>query len=438
MRGVRSSWIVALVAALTAPNAFADDDTEDEPPPPVTDEWREPDVPLELHWHILALPERAVELAFTPLAIVVRNFERYRLDRRLRDLLRNDAGTIVLDPKVKLSFGDGLGVGGTLKFRNLTATEDKLNFSALTRINGDYELGMRRSQEYASLEGRELDLRLEYEVDRNLRWYAIGNDSSEADERVVRTNTITALMSLDLTALGHLDVRGLATLGYRHQTMLPGEDPTIPSVGEMGDTVEAPADFDKTVDLPELTVSLIYDSRDTEGRPRTGWLADARASAVTDVNSEELNAMTAGVEVFKFVPLLPRHRTLVLNAGMAFSAPLTTNGRVPLHALTTLGRETHLRGYGKSRFRDRYGWWASAEYQYPIYEFQETGITLSTTLFTDLGRVSGTFGDSFSGPVHYSYGVGLRGAHDSRRILAVSLGFSPEGVQASFSVGSGI
>ena len=89
---------------------------------PVTEVWREPDVPLELHWHLLALPERAIELAFTPLAVLVTVTERHRIDRRVYDLLRNDAGTIVFNPDLKIALDDGLGVAERSRSGTCSAT----------------------------------------------------------------------------------------------------------------------------------------------------------------------------------------------------------------------------------------------------------------------------------------------------------------------------
>ena len=54
-------------------------------------------------------PEYLVELAVSPLALIVSAIENRRLDLRMYELLRNDAGTIVLTPQLKIAVGDGFG-----------------------------------------------------------------------------------------------------------------------------------------------------------------------------------------------------------------------------------------------------------------------------------------------------------------------------------------
>src|SRR5688500_3015185 len=84
-----------------------------EPPPPgtTTEVWREPAPPLDLVYHALNLPEYVIELALTPLAFTVGLVQRYRVDKRFYDLLRNDAGTIKVVPNAKFSGGEGFGIG---------------------------------------------------------------------------------------------------------------------------------------------------------------------------------------------------------------------------------------------------------------------------------------------------------------------------------------
>src|SRR5687768_3871168 len=108
MRAGRAISIAMFVAALGRTAAA-------QPAPPAqeltTPVWREPPPPLELGWHVMALPEYVVELAFTPVAFAVGLVEKYRLDQRVYDLLRNDAGTVKVVPAAKFSGGDGFGLG---------------------------------------------------------------------------------------------------------------------------------------------------------------------------------------------------------------------------------------------------------------------------------------------------------------------------------------
>ena len=114
MRGT-SVILAATIAALSAGPAHADEPAQDPPAksqPPDDDDltsaqWRKPRPPLDLHWHLLALPEYVVQLAFTPVAMLVTAVERYRLDKRLIDLFIITEN-IKLTPDVKLAGGEGV------------------------------------------------------------------------------------------------------------------------------------------------------------------------------------------------------------------------------------------------------------------------------------------------------------------------------------------
>ena len=440
MRPLSGACAVAiLVTLMAASTVVAAPRSTPTPTPPITTEvWREPRVPLELHWHILALPERLVEVAFTPLAGLVILTERYRLDRRIYDLLRNDAGTIVVNPKVKLSFSDGLGGGASLNFKSLFGSEEKLEFGALTRIDRDYELSAGYAQSIAHLNGRELIIGIERGVDRNLRYYGLGNGTTSADERVLRSDYLTALTSFDINGRGYHDLTGLLELGYRHERLTTGEDSSIVGL-DAGDSVALPVGFDRSHDFACVRARLRFDSRDTSGRPTRGSTAEIAVGATDEIGGAEVSALRGSFEISHYIPLLPDHRILVLSAGLASVTSLLTNDAVPLHSLVMLGRKHHLRGYNKNRFRDQHGWWAAAEYRFTVHEYLNTGIALEPIAFVDVGRVGSGFSDLFDGDdVHYSYGLGVRSAHETLVLLRAEIGFSPEGVELGFSLGKDI
>jgi len=108
---------------------------------------------------------------------------------------------------------------------------------------------------------------------------------------------------------------------------------------------------------------------------------------------------------------------------------------VPLRNLVLLDRKHGLRGYSTGRFRDQFGWWASAEYRYPIWEYQDTGVAISPALFVDTGQVGGTVRDLGNQAPRWSVGGGLRIEHETRLIMVVEIGWSPEGTEVGFNLG---
>jgi len=414
--------------------AFAEDKPATKKDPLTSEVWQPPDPPMDLHWHLLALPEYLIEIAFSPLALLVTLTERHRLDRRLKDALRNDAGTIGVNPRVKLSTGDGFGGGASLWFKNLFGDEQRLKLGGLARINGDFEADVLFRSSFASMEGRVVSLRLLAERDKNMPFFGLGNDTVKADRRVLQSDRVEGGVSVDLFGAGLTRVFGTVDLSFFRQELSTGDDPTVMGVAP-GDTVPLPAGFGRALNFARLDVSFGVDTRDTIGRPTKGVRAAISGTAATDLDVE-LAAMAATLTVTGYVPILPEHRVIALSAGARASKRLPDAVDVPLELLTTLGRRDFLRGYLNGRFRDRMGWWAGAEYSYPIYEYMATGVHLHAVVFGDVGRVAADFTQLIETPVRFSWGFGVRGVHDAVEAISILIGFSREGVQFGLAAGA--
>jgi outer membrane protein assembly factor BamA len=442
MRARRLASIAVAVAAASSGRVASAD-----PPPQAqltTPVWREPQPPLELGWHVMSLPEYVIELAFTPFAFAVSVVERYRLDQRIYDLLRNDAGTVKVVPAAKFSGGDGFGLGAALELENLAGRGEEFDVGGLVRLNRDWQARTRYRQSFATLEGREMTAQVEFELDHDLKFFGLGNRSTVDDKRLVRDETLLATARMDLFRLpsyGIYDVGGEVMLGYRRTRLGPGEDtgpmPTAP-LGEPGDTVEPTGDFGRQSDWAVAEVTLSYDSRDTAARTSKGVLLELEPSITAGVNRADLGAATAKGEVSVFLPVLPLRRVLVGKLGAAAVAPLTSEDQVPLADYVLLDRTHGLRGYTSGRFRDRYGWWSTLEYRYPIYEYQDTGVALSPALFVDAGRVAAKPSEMFESKIRWDVGGGLRIEHETRVIFLIELGVSPEGPELGFTVGKNL
>jgi hypothetical protein len=391
--------------------------------------WRAPGRFAGLHRAVLAAPEYAVELAFSPLALVVDAVETYRLDRRIYDLLRNDDGTIVLTPAVKISGGDGFGLGGTLSLQALGATQ-RLDLGAVARFNRDLELGARYRHAFASAEGRELDVRVHSEIDRNVPFFGLGNDTP-AEQHVLRAEFVDVSATFDLTDRSAPAVSAAFEAGLLRSFLGTGSDSAAP--GEM-DGSRVPG-FGETITFPRVRFAARFDSRDNIGRPTRGYRSEVTASYTQDLSQAGQSAMAAGVHLAWHIPVLPDRRTVSLAFGVAGATPLRATDEVPFHELVTLGRRSHLRGYSRGRFRDQLGWWSSAEYQFPIWEYINSGVALTPGFFFDLGRVGRSAAELVDGPLRYSGGIALHAAHDSMVIFRLQVGVSPEGPELDFSLG---
>ena len=398
--------------------------------------WREPRAPFDLHWRLLAIPEGLVEVALTPLNLLVGVVERRRLDRRLHDALRNEAETIVVSPQLRFGFGDGLGGGAQLKWQSADGRSRIARILGLVQLNRDYRVRGAYHRLLASLDGRALDVAILRRVDRDLPYYGLGNDHTVGDKRAIRSDYIDAEAHLGLFGRGALSLHGEIAAGWRHDNLKPGDDATTMSVGLPGDSVPAPAGFKEASDYLWTSLTLVRDSRDTNGRPTRGVVATASSKVTVGLDNTERSSISGTASVTGYRKVLPNYRVVSLNLGVAAVSPLKRGHDVPFHELVTLGRDHFLRGYGRARFRDRAGWWANFEYSYPLYEYRTTGVALSMALFTDVGAVDRALDELTGAPVRYSGGVILRGAHDTVRIFELQLGFSPDGTAFTLKVGS--
>lgn len=430
-----TALLAALLALRSLTPAHAEPSARAADAPLTTEVFRPRKAPLEPAWMLLSLPEQAVRTLFVPVALAVTLVERYRLDRRVYDLLRNDAGTVVVTPDLKLSAG-GFGAGATVSLKRLY--DGELDLGALARVNGDWELGADYERDLVFAEGRTLTLVALAELDQNLRYYGIGSQTEDADKRVLRSEVVEASASVDLTGRGELDVTGLAELTFRHERLAAGSDPSIPVIGMPGDMVAPPPDFGRSLDYARFRAGLRYDTLDTEGRPSRGMSLDVAGSFVQELSGAPFSAFGGSAAVSWYLPVLPDHRVFIVRAGASLTAPYVAGHDIPLHALTVLGRTDHLRGYGSDRFHDRHGWWASAAYRFPIYEYINTGVALDAELFAEAGHVSSSLEDLFEGPIAYDGGVALRAGYDSANFFQLELGVSPEGPVLGFSLGKSL
>ncbi len=414
-------------AAATAPG---DDDL-------TTGTWRrpQPSPAGELLWQALALPEHLVALVFSPVAVLIDVTERTRLDRRVRRALRNDAGTVAVSPGLVGSGDQGFGAGAAL--RVATPAGGRVDGAALLRTNLDWAARARWVQPLAFAEGRRITLGAGAARDRNQHWYGGGNDTAEGDARALDDRAVDAALAFDMT-VHDPQLSSQIEAGYRRESLAAGDDDDLASVSATGDTVAPPDDFGRTLAYGRFAARLRFDTRDSATRPTRGVLLEADGLMVKELSGATFGAFGGGLAVTAYAPLLPDHRVLVIRAGVRGVVPLEPRNRIPLHALTSLGRDQHLRGYPASRFRDDGGWWAGAEYRYPIYERARTSTAVDALWFLDLGRVVPGVNSLFDGPVRWSAGGGLRGTTGSSRFLELTLGGSREGVALALSVGASL
>jgi hypothetical protein len=389
--------------------------------------------PIDLHWHLLNLPGALLEVATVPVAVIVTQTERNRLDKRVADLLDLYDGRIKLSPRFKLSFGDGIGIGLKVKFPKLLESRAKFELGGIYRLDGDWLLDTKAAYQLGSLERRSIRIRGALERDANQRYYGIGGGTEKAARRALRDDEEGAFVAIDLFGSTTLDWSGELEVGGYRETLAPGIDPMEVPLGMAGDTTLPPPGFGTSTSFGHVAVTAQFDTRDTRGRPTRGTLLDLSVVGRSDLSASSLSGVTVSASYQRFLPVFPEARVLVLTAGGEAAAPVFSGTDIPLSSYPTLGRNHFLRGYDRDRFIDRYAVWTSLEYRYPIYEYKSTEVGLDAIVFTDGGTAFGE--DSLSSSnLRYSAGGGIRGAHETTLLFELTVGYSPEGIQ--FFIGS--
>ena len=397
--------------------------------------WR-PGFHFDLHWELLMLPERAVELAFLPISLAVAAIEEYRLDKRVDEWLTFRDGRVQLSPRFKFSLGDGAGIGLWLGRRKLFARRARLRLGGIIRLDADWQVETEYTHALLLPGGRGLRTRAFIENDKNRRFFGIGGDTELADRRVLRSFEQGAFVETDLQGIDRYTYAGIAGIGLRRQALSPGRSSSYVPVGELADEVLPPPAFDDTATYVEARLEGRYDTRDTHGRPTRGTLAEVRALGRQEVTGKDLSAVTFDGSVRWFLPVLPENRVLVLAvAGTAALAPLP-GSTIPLDSLATLDR-SNVRGYDRDRFRDRYLLRATIEYRFPIYEYLTSRAGLDAFVFVDGGTIWGV--SRFDAiPPRWSAGGGIRGAHDTTLVFQSTIGYSPEGFEITIGAESAL
>ncbi len=409
---------------------YADVDA-DAPDPLTTDTWRATR-PFELHWEVLYLPQRVLELVFSPFEMLVRATEKHRLDRRVAALLSLDDGRYVIRPRVKFAFTDGPGLGATLTRKKLFDQKAELSFGGIYRTsNRDWQVDLEYEHALLLPGGRGLRADATAELDQNRPFYGIGPDSSIEDKRVLTARDQSVEAEIDIQGIDRYTYSGILEVALRRQTLEPGVSPTTMPVGSDGDTVGPPPGFLETSLYGDLGVVGRIDTRDTEARPTRGWLISLGALARAELTGADRSAVTIKGNARVHLPIIAELRTLMFAIGGTATLPLFPGDLIPLDSLAVLGRH-NVRGYDRARFYGRYEVHATVEYRFPIYEYLASKVGIDATLFIDSGLIATDSRPQVIKDLRYSAGVGLRGAHETRTLFEMFFAWSPEGIQLVF------
>jgi hypothetical protein len=268
---------------------------------------------------------------------------------------------------------------------------------------------------------------LVYDRDGTPRFYGIGNGTPEAAETNYTANQqyARAQIGFNISKIWQLAY----TVRVRQVDVLPGTLSGVESIQQrFGDEILGT----KREFINRL--SVIYDTRDDPTIPSHGmqWIAYGGLAGGGSGWFDSLYTET-GVDGRAFWQV-PYDTVLAAHVAVRYllsanNAPFWTLSSVG-GALSDIGGEQPLRGFGAGRFTDRDGFSTTLELRHRLLSFDaaSTHVDVEVAPFVDAGRV---FADSGTFPLEHLHpvgGVGFRGIARPFVVGYVDLGWGSEGI----------
>jgi len=365
----------------------------------------------------LFVPRVAVEVALSPVRASVWALDRFQLVDRFKRIFFDDSETYGLYPTLVLDQSYGLTVGGRFVHRNLFGEHEHLALRAGT--GGEYRAqasaGVRSGERFG--ERTQLELRGEFERRPADAFYGIGNTEGSM-VAYHREELFRASTRVDMRAISALHVRAAAAL-----TDIAYADSSDGPPIEMIYTTSSLTGWPGTRNLyGEL--ELRWDSRRVSTPFAGHHVIDA--GSLLAVYAGPVHPLDGGVDYWRYGG--EAQQFLQLGAGpRALATRLYAEGvtgatqDIAFTQLPELGGKTHLRGYPRDRFRDRFAAVGSLEYLWDLGNYP------MASLFIDVGRVFPSPRDIEPTNLRVGYGFSLQ-LHDVRRFIAsVSIASSIDG-----------
>ena len=224
--------------------------------------------------------------------------------------------------------------------------------------------------------------------DLHYRFFGKGAEAGSAGQSVPIEQKATAFVPELLFQIGGRAFLGVRYRGIRIETSLDNVD-VPPSL------VQPAGDLKGTIMSSGIGPVAVFDTRDNEMNPASGWLADFRANFAEHSFGSDSSYRTFTLGVNHYRRLGPGVLAL-----RAFGCGASE--RTPLFDLCLYGAGSDLRGYEIGRYRDRTMLAAQAEYRFPLRG------RFGAVAFAGTGKIAPSFGEMDKAPTLPSVGVGLR------------------------------
>ena len=184
-------------------------------------------------------------------------------------------------------------------------------------------------------------------------------------------------------------------------------NPTISATENEDESIESRFDDSSAPGLAVQPKFMRFESavdvnlREPRGNPRSGGRYLFTYQRFDDLDSNAYSFQRAEVDVQQYISLLRNRRVLALRA-MASVSDADEGAQVPFYYQRALGGPDDLRGFHRSRFRDKHALLLQAEYRWEIFTAMDGAI------FYDAGTVAPRASDLALDGLDHDYGIGFR------------------------------
>jgi hypothetical protein len=328
----------------------------------------------------IAAAVRAAEPAPLTREVGVDPAQQYAQTRGLEDVV------IVPIPISNPTVGTGLAVV-VMPFYHL-GPESPLSNTAIAAgytSSGSWAVGATQTTRLRGDE-RRIDGTLAY-IDLHYRFFGKGAQAGSAGRSVPIEQRAAVFVPEFLFHVSSRAFVGVRYRGIRVDTSLDSTD----APAELGPV----QNFTGTIASSGIGPVAVFDTRDNEMNPASGWLADFRSNFAEHTFGSDSSYRTFTLGVNHYRRLGPG--VLALRAFACGASEHT-----PLFDLCLYGSGADLRGYEIGRYRDRSMLAAQAEYRFPL------GGRFGGAAFAGTGKVAPSFGDMSNELWLPSLGVGVR------------------------------
>ena len=399
----------------TPPTSTAKAEDQANQTPVSSDETRPIDQEDGLFYRLLASPEYLWNGITYPIKKMSIFYEQVDLLERALDVFLNEARTGGIFPRFEFGGAIGGGVGLTAFHNNLFNNKKRIRASYLFGLPDNHagEFFFQDPAVFGSLFTFEANL-LGLDVDRG-RFFPGGNKAPKQRDNgrtFFELDEVSGDIKIGRPVVGDLStffqtrVFTAEAKEGRGRSDIPA---TTPGVGSQ-------------LTALELTPQFIYDSRDSQFRPSTGWLVDATFSYTNQINGNEFGYIGYTAEIQRFISIFRGNRVLLLRAYLAKLDSLNDRS-IPFYELNQLDLNHGLRGYTRGRWSDEGALLFNAEWRYPVWAQTEG------SLFVDAGQVFNDYQDLNTRTFRVSVGAGLRFVTKENFAFRVEIAGSEDGLQ---------